>query len=99
MLFDQRKPKCVVLKTAVSGSGKYKLFYGHHFVKGILCHDVGTVNYLTGEIITRHYPAKAECLRIYHEYEKFLTRKPVFEESEDNDPRIADWFRRRLMES
>lgn len=104
MLLDLRKPKCVVVKKVESYSGKYTLFYGHHFVKGKTCYDVGTINHSNGEIVTRHYldegkdNPKAEALHIFHEYEQALTRKPDAEETEDNDPRRADAFRRALTQ-
>lgn len=104
MLLDFRKPRCVVVKEITSASGKYKLFYGHHFVKGHTCYDVGTINQLTGEIVSRHYldqgmgNPKAECLRIYHEMEKGMLRKPDNEETDENDPRRADAFRRALTQ-
>lgn len=103
-LLDFRKPKCVVLKSGVSASGKYKFFLGHHFVQGHICHDVGTINQVTGEIVSRHYldrgvgNPKAEALRVYHEVEKGMLRKPEYEETDDNDPRKADAFRRALTQ-
>lgn len=103
MLLDFRKPKCVVLKEVQSASGKYTLFYGYHFVRGHTCYDVGTINRVNGEIVTRHYTdegkgnPKAEALTCFHEYEKALTRKAQHEEQDDNDPRIADNFRRALV--
>jgi hypothetical protein len=97
MLLDFRKPKLIMIKSALSASGKYKLFYGHHFKHGALCYDVGTINQADGEIITRHYgDNKPEALRTYHEYEKALTRKAELEERDDNSARIADAFRRAL---
>jgi hypothetical protein len=102
MLLDFRKPKCVVLRIVTSTSGKYKLFYGHHYVQGKICYDVGTVNQHNGEIITRHYldegtgNPKAEALKTFHDYEKFLTRPARTEERDDNDARLADAFRRAL---
>jgi len=103
MLLDFRKPKCVVVKKVTSGSGKYVLFYGYHYVKGKTCYDVGTINQKTGEIVTRHYTdtgqgnPKAEALKTYHEYEGPFTKKPLVEESDDNDARRADAFRRALV--
>lgn len=96
MLLDQRKPKCYVLKSVVSTSGKYRLFYGHHYVQGKTCFDCGTINNSNGEIITRHYQEKSEALRTYHEYEKGLTRPAEVEESDDL--RTADSFRRALKQ-
>jgi hypothetical protein len=104
MLLDFRKPKCVVVKHCESASGKYTLFYGHHYVKGHTCYDVGTINRQTDEIITRHYRdegrgnPKSEALHIYHEYEQTLTRKSGPEEQDDNNPRVADAFRRALTQ-
>lgn len=104
MLLDFRKPRCVVVKKVESASGKYTLFYGHHYVKGKTCYDVGTVNRVTGEIVSRHYldngtgNPKADCLAFYHEMEKGMVRKPQHEEKDDNDPRIADAFRRALTQ-
>jgi hypothetical protein len=104
MLINLRKPKCVVLKEVLSDSGKYKLYYGHHFVKGKMCYDVGAINQETGEILARHYldtgkgTPKSEALRIYNEYEKVLTRRAQHQERDDNDARIADRFRRALYQ-
>lgn len=96
MLLDQRKPKCYVLKSVLSTSGKYKLFYGTHYVQGKTCFDVGSINQLNGEIITRHYQAKEEALRVFHDYEKDLTKPAEAEESDDL--RAADSFRRALKQ-
>jgi hypothetical protein len=104
MLLDFRRPRCVVVKEVTSASGKYKLFYGHHFVRGKTCYDVGTINQHNGEIITRHYldqgvgNPKSEALRIFHEMEKGMLRKPDYEETDDNDPRRADAFRRAITQ-
>jgi hypothetical protein len=104
-LLDFRRPKIVIIKEVVSYTGKYTLFYGHHFVKGHTCYDVGTINKTNGEIITRHYldqgrgNPKSEALACYHEMEKGLTRKPTHEEElEENNPRKADAFRRALTQ-
>lgn len=104
-LLDFRRPKCVVVKEVVSYTGKYILFYGHHYVQGHTCYDVGTINKHNGEILTRHYldegkgNPKAEALRVFHEMEKGLTRKPDYEEeTAENDPRKADAFRRALTQ-
>jgi hypothetical protein len=103
-LLDLRKPKCVVVKKIVSYSGKYTLFFGHHYIAGKTCYDVGTINKANGEIVSRHYldegrgNPKAEALTIFHQMEKGLTRKPKHEESEDNDPRVTDAFRRALTQ-
>jgi hypothetical protein len=102
-LLDFRKPKCVVHKEVQSYTGKYTLFYGHHYVKGKICYDVGAINRETGEITTRHYidegrgDPKAEALRIFDRFAKGLTTKPAHEEQLDNDPRIADAFRRAVI--
>lgn len=103
-LLNLRRPKCVVIKEMTSASGKYKLFYGHHFNRGKTCFDVSTINQTNGQIVTRHYiegdlvNSKAEALRIYHEMEKGMSRKPDYEEQEENDPRKADAFRRALTQ-
>jgi hypothetical protein len=103
-LLDFRKPKCVVVKQGVSASGKYKFFYGHHYTKGHTCYDVGTINQVTGEIISRHYfddgkgNPKSNALTCYHNLEKGMLRKPDHEEKDDNDPRIADAFRRAITQ-
>lgn len=103
-LLDFRRPKCIIVKEIVSYTGKYTLFYGHHFVQGKTCYDIGTINKHNGEIISRHYldeglgNPKAEALRIFHELEKGLTRAPEHEETEDNDPRITDAFRRAITQ-
>lgn len=102
-LLDFRRPKCVVVKETDSWSGKYTIFYGHHFVKGHTCYDVGAINRHNGEITTRHYldfgrdNPKAEALAYYHELEKGMKRAPINEEKNENDPRIADAFRRALI--
>ena len=94
----------MVLKQTQSTSGKYTLFYGYHYVKGHTCYDVGSINRLTGEIISRHYldegngNPKAEALHIFHEYEQALTKRGQIEEQDDNDPRVADAFRRALTQ-
>lgn len=104
MLLDFRKPKCIIVKEGVSASGKYKFFYGHHFVQGHTCYDVGTINQTDGEIVSRHYldngkgNPKADALACYHLLEKGMLRKPEYEEQDDNDPRIADAFRRALTQ-
>lgn len=95
-LIGTRKPKCVVLKNATSASGKYRLFFGYHYLQGVTCYDVGTVNHENGEIVSRHYQDKSEALRCFYEYEKNLTRPVETEEQDENDPRIADAFRRAL---
>lgn len=101
-LLDFRKPKCVVVKEKVSWSGKYKIFYGHHYVKGHTCYDIGAVNRTNGEITTRHYidkgvgNPKAEALMIFDNLQKEMLRAPKSEENEDLDPRLADEFRRQL---
>ena len=101
-LLDFRQPKCVVTKEETSGSGKYRIFLGHHFVQGHTCYDVGAINRETGEIISRHYldngkgNPKAEALAVYHEFAKGMLKGPQNEEQEDNNPRLADAFRRAL---
>lgn len=101
-LLDFRKPKCIVTRNDVSYSGKYKLYFGHHFNCGKTCYDVGTINQADGEIVTRHYRedwninAKAEALRAYDTLLKGMKRAPKSEEDDDNNPRIADEFRRML---
>jgi hypothetical protein len=105
MLLDFRKPKCIILKEGKSWSGKYKFFLGQHYVKGKLCFDVGAINQVTGEITSRHYnetsdyaitSAKAEALRIYDGLAKRMKEKPKSEEQEDNNPFVADEYRRQL---
>lgn len=104
MLLDFRKPQCVIVKQGVSASGKYKFFYGHHFVKGYTCFDVGTINQMNGEIVSRHYldngvgNPKSEALTCYHNLEQGMLRKADHEEKDDNDPRIADAFRRAITQ-
>jgi hypothetical protein len=104
MLLGIRKPKCVVLKSVPSTSGKYKLFYGYHYLAGKTCYDVGTINQQSGEIITRHYldqlhgNPKAEALRCYHEFEKAMTRPAASEETEES-ALFTDAFRRALNNS
>src|SRR5258708_1591081 len=92
-LLDFRKPNCVVLKSTTSWSGKYKIFYGHHYVRGHMCYDVGGINKENGLITSRHYNehdyinqehAKSEALRCYHELEKGMKRAPEKEEKDDN---------------
>lgn len=101
-LLDFRKPNCVIQREEVSNSGKYKIFFGHHYVKGKPCFDVGAINQANGEITTRHYldtgtsNPKAEALRVYDELAKGMRRKPESEEDQDNNPFIADEYRRQL---
>lgn len=103
-LIDLRKPKCVIVRQGVSASGKYKFFFGHHYVKGKTCYDVGTINTTNGEIVSRHYldegqsNPKADALTCYHNLEKGMLKKPDHEEKDDNDPRVADAFRRALTQ-
>jgi hypothetical protein len=94
MFIGKRKPGCNVLKHVRSTSGKYELFYGIHYTAGKTCFDCGTVNQLTGEIVTRHYvDGKAEALRAYHEFEKGLTSPAT---PEEDTAWTADAFRRAL---
>ena len=104
---DFRKPPCVVVKEEVSWSGKYKIFFGHHFPKGKKCFDVGAINKETGEITTRHYnetrfdqadvQAKAEALRVYDELSQGMRRKPQSEETDDSIFK-SDAYRRSLKQ-
>jgi hypothetical protein len=104
-LLDLRKPKCIVVKQVNSYTGKYTLFYGHHWVGKYTCYDVGTINRHDGEIVTRHYldkgkgNPKSDALLEYDKMEKGLTRAPSHEEElTENDPRKADAFRRALTQ-
>jgi hypothetical protein len=96
-----------VVKQGVSYSGKYKFYFGHHYVQGRICFDVGTIRQTDGEIVTRHYDetkdfgatqAKAEALRVYHEVEQGMKEKPQYEEKDENNPFVADAFRRALKD-
>ena len=101
-LLNFRAPKCIITKKDVSYTGKYKLYFGHHFVQGKTCFDVGTINQTNGEIVSRHYredwnlDAKAEALRAYDTLVKGMKRAPKSEEDDDNNPFIADEYRRQL---
>lgn len=89
MLLDFRKPKCVVLEEVTSYSGKYRCFYGHHWVGSDMCYDVGVVNRKTGEITTRHYHPrsypnpKAEALACWNTFRSNMTAPPPGEEEQD----------------
>jgi hypothetical protein len=88
-LLDFRKPKCVVLDKCTSWSGKYWLYYGHHYVAGHLCYDVGVRDNGSGLITTRHYHEKsypnpkAEALAFWHEFKQKMVKAPESEEKDD----------------
>ena len=105
MLLDFRKPNCVIQKEEKSYSGKYKVYFGHHYVNAKMCFDVGAINQENGEITTRHYnetadggatQAKAEALRVFHELVKGMKRKPDAEEKQDNNPFLMHEYRQQL---
>lgn len=90
-LLNLRRPKCVVLEETTSYSGRYKIFFGHHYVPKGLCHDVGCINQKTGEIITRHYHPdsfpnpKAEALAFWNTFRERMLAPPVGGEEEGDE--------------
>ena len=96
-LLDFRKPKCVIIQQDVSWSGKYKIFYGYHWVKGYHCYDVGAIDQSNGQITSRHYcafdfklncenpQAKAAALTFWDQFKQNMKRRPTSEESEDRE--------------
>lgn len=51
----------------MSTSGKYAVFFGEHYVKGIPCYDVGAFNGVTCELHRRHFGEDKPGAMIYYD--------------------------------
>jgi hypothetical protein len=84
-LIGDKKLDLFILGSVVSTSGKYKIFYGQHYGKGVNCYDVGSTNLRTGETTRRHYLSKEEAIRFYDEFRTRMTEKAKPEETDERD--------------
>ena len=80
----------IILAKEASTSGKYVVFFGEHYTKGILCYDVGVYNGLTKLTTRRHYKRKEEALRYYDEFRDNMIAKPESEESDETEKYIVN---------
>lgn len=88
------KLNCVVLADAISTTGKYYIFLGEHYVKGIQCYDVAALArtdqvdvFAKGVVIRRHYRDKAEALAYWQEFRDKMTAPRPDDESDEPLPR------------
>jgi len=92
LLIGKRSLKLTILDSALSSSGKYQLFFGHHWVNEgstpVLCFDVGTRNNTTDEVTRRHYKSKAEALIYWEDFRTAMLAKPQSEEKDEREKLI-----------
>jgi hypothetical protein len=77
-----------VLESTISTSGKYKVFFGKHWEKGVVCWVVGAVSGVTGYITKQHYndkipgciAPKAHAMQMYERFKAAMTEKGKHEE-------------------
>jgi hypothetical protein len=78
----------------MSWSGRYRIFFGEHFVEGHVCYDVGLINLWTGMMTRRHYLGRteverrtrhADALRFWDDFREKMLRKPESEGSDERD--------------
>ena len=80
----------IILAKEASTSGKYVVFFGEHYVKGIPCYDTGAYNGLTKRTTRRHYKNKAEALRYYDEFRDKMIAKPESEETDETEKYVVN---------
>jgi hypothetical protein len=79
-----------VLESSLSTSGKYKIFLGKHWERGVVCWVVGAVSGVTGYITKQHYNDKIEgCIapkahaqQMYERFKARMTERSEHEEEE-----------------
>lgn len=94
-----RQPEVNILEKTLSTSGKYLVFLGIHFEKGITCWVIGCSNKANGHITMRHYNegikgCVAPRAQAYTFWEEFKTK--MKEKADEEEPGYLDDLQKYL---
>ena len=84
-ILGDKKLDCSIIAETLSHSGKYRVFFGVHYVRGITCWDVGAYNKDTGLVTRRHYADKPSAFIFWNTFREGMLRPPISELSDETD--------------
>jgi hypothetical protein len=105
MLLKLNIPQFTFLEKEKSRSGKYWIFFGHHYEKGHPCFVVGSSNLKTGEVVVRHYndqikdcvAPQAMATTYWEQFKSAMTQPSEHEgeyEDAEESKQLEAWFAR-----